>query len=412
MRSDLDSLMQQHGVDVILITGAAMHNPAMVYMTGVAHVTAADLLKKRGQEPVLFYNGMERDEAANTGLNTRPYSSFPYRELYQASGGDPARLLALRYKRMLAEAGVESGKLVLYGMIDAGLAHAVFSQLQRELPGLEIVGDLREELILAAMLTKDADEVERIRRMGEITVGVVGRIADWLSGHASRDGALVEPDGRPLTLGDAHRRINLWLAEAGAENPENTIFAIWHDAGVPHSLGNPKDVLRLGETIVFDIFPCEAGGGYFYDFTRTWCLGYAPDEAQRLYEDVFSVYRQLESELKMGVSCALIQQRACELFEAQGHPTMLHTPQTEIGFPHGLGHGVGINIHERPWFRLQGPTQDSLQPGNVFTLEPGLYYPERGLGVRLENTYYATPQGSFEILVDYPMDLVLPVRQK
>ena len=411
MRSDLDGLMQEHNVDAILVTGAAMHNPAMVYLTGVVHVTHGDVLKKRGAEPILFYNGMERDEAARSGLKTQPYSSFPYREFYQQAGGDPARVLALRYKAMLAQAGIQSGKLVIYGVIDAGLAHSVFTQLGRELPGLEITGDLREELLLEAMLTKEADEVERIRRMGKITTGVVGRVADWLTSHASRDGVLVTADGQPVTIGDAHARINLWLAEAGAENPEATIFAIGRDSGIPHSLGTPDDLLRLGQTIVFDIFPCEAGGGYFYDFTRTWCLGYAPDETLKLYEDVLAVYRQLESELRIGASCAAVQRRACELFEARGHPSLLNSPATDIGFPHGLGHGIGLQIHERPWFRLEGATSDVLLPGSVFTLEPGLYYPERGLGVRLENSLYATRQGTFEVLADYPMDLVLPVRQ-
>ena len=91
---------------------------------------------------------------------------------------------------------------------------------------------------------------------------------------------LIGRDGEPVTIGQVKGLINLWLAERGAENPEGTIFAIGRDAAVPHSSGNPSDILRLGQTIVFDIYPCEAGGGYFYDFTRTWCLGYAPDDVQ------------------------------------------------------------------------------------------------------------------------------------
>ena len=205
-------------------------------------------------------------------------------------------------------------------------------------------------------------------------------------------------------------RINLWLAEGGAETPEGTIFAIGRDAGVPHSVGNPSDPLRLGQTIVFDIFPCEAGGGFFYDFTRTWCLGYAPDEAWQLYEQVRTVYQQLCSEIKTNTPCNTYQKRACQLFEAQGHATILNTPMTENGFVHGLGHGVGLNIHERPWFRFNGSSEETLKPGSVFTLEPGLYYPEKGMGVRLEDTFWVRMDGSIEMLVDYPLDLVLPVR--
>jgi Xaa-Pro aminopeptidase len=179
---------------------------------------------------------------------------------------------------------------------------------------------------------------------------------------------------------------------------------------VPHSSGNPADVLRLGRTIVFDIFPCEAGGGYYYDFTRTWSLGYATDEVQSVYEHVLSVFQQVNSELVMGAPYGIYQRRVCELFEGFGHPTIMSNPETEAGYVHGLGHGLGLRIHERPFSRIENPPEERLDPGTVMTLEPGLYYPERGLGVRLENTLWVRPDGVIETLVEYPLDLVLPVR--
>jgi Xaa-Pro aminopeptidase len=213
-----------------------------------------------------------------------------------------------------------------------------------------------------------------------------------------------------LTIADVKSRINLWLAEAGAENPEGTIFAIGRDAGVPHSSGNPADTLRLGQSIVFDIFPCEAGGGYFYDFTRTWSLGYATDELQALYEDVRSVYNRVMGELRYGAHCKDYQKLTCDLFEAQGHPTVQTNPQTQEGYVHSLGHGLGLHVHERPSFGANSPPDDVLAAGVVITVEPGLYYPERGMGVRLEDTVWVRPDGQFEILADYPLDLVLPVK--
>ena len=129
-------------------------------------------------------------------------------------------------------------------------------------------------LFMKAMETKDAVEVKRIRKMGTVTTEVVRRTAEYLTSREIRpDEVLLKEDGTPLTIGDVKARINLWIAELGGENPEGTIFAIGRDVGVPHSAGTPSDLLRLGQTIVFDIYPCEAGGGYFYDFTRTWSLG-------------------------------------------------------------------------------------------------------------------------------------------
>jgi Xaa-Pro aminopeptidase len=412
MKTDLDALMQARGIDALWIVGPADHNPAMVYFTGVVHVSSADLIKKRGEPPILFYNSMERDEAARTGLPTRDLEDYSLVKLLEQTGGDLLEAVVKRYQQMLSDQGLTSGRIALYGKVDAGEALAVFTALQRAMPGLEIVSQPGNSLLLSAMATKSPSELEHIRRMGQVTVDVVGQVADFLTSHRVRDGALVKVDGSPLTIGEVKSRINLWLAERGAENPEGTIFAIGRDSAVPHSAGNPLDLLRLGQTIIFDIYPSEAGGGYFYDFTRTWCLGFAPDEALSLYEDVLSVYRQVSGSLRAGTPCKQYQALTCELFENRGHPTVVSNPGTQVGYVHGLGHGVGLNIHERPFFSLIPGEEDVLPAGAVVTIEPGLYYPERGLGMRLEDTYWVRPDGKAEVLAEYPVDLVLPVRPK
>ena len=410
MKSDIDSLMENNNIDALLVTGPAQHNPPMYYLTGGGHLTHADLIKKRGEEAVLFYNSMERDGAAQTGLATKNLDEYRLFELLKQTNGDVVKAKVKRYQKMLADLELTTGRMAIYGEIDAGAAYAIFSGLQQAMPGMTIVGEADNSLLLQAMATKDSDEVERIRRMGQITTQVVGKVAEFITSHKVKNEVLVKSDGHPLTIGDVKTRIDLWLAERGAENPKGTIFAMGRDAGVPHNSGNPADALRLGQTIIFDIFPCEAGGGYFYDFTRTWCLGYATDEALQLYEDVYSVYQQIMSELQPGEHCPKYQRRACELFEARGHPHILNDPQTQEGYVHSLGHGLGLNVHERPWFGLNASPEDRLDPGSVFTIEPGLYYPERGLGVRLEDTVWVRPDGKMEVLAEYPLDLVLPVK--
>ncbi len=410
MKTDLDRLMQENNLDAILITGPAQHNPAMVYMTGGGHVSSADLIKRRGQTPVLFYNPMERDEAAKSGLITKNLMDYNFSELLSQCDGDYQRAIAKRYQLMLGDVGANKGNIALYGRSEIGTFYAIFSALQREMPEINLVGEINNSVLMQARMTKDKTEVERIRKMGEVTTQVVGMVADYITSQQARDGMMVRPNGDPLTIRDVKQRINLWLAERGAENPEDTIFAIGRDAGVPHSSGNPDDVLKLGQTIVFDIYPCEAGGGYFYDFTRTWCLGFAPDEVLALYETVLTAYNQMSSQLQAGKPFKEYQDKVCELFSNLGHPTIKEDPQTQIGYVHSLGHGIGLNIHERPWSGINSDDQDRLIPGAVFTLEPGLYYPDKGMGVRLENSLWVRPDGSMEVLADYPMELVLPVK--
>jgi Xaa-Pro aminopeptidase len=411
MKNHLDDILQAKNLDALLITGPTDHNPPMVYLTGLHHLSDADLIKKRGEAPVIFHHAMERDEAAQTGLTTRDYSIYKFKELLKEFNGDHIQAAVARYQHMLTDLGLTSGRMAIIGKMDAGEAYAIFSGLREALPDLDLIGGARNSVLLEAMATKDEQEVERIRHIGHITTEVVGQVADFLASHRVKDEVLVKADGTPLTIGEVKSRINLWLAERGAEAPEGTIFAIGRDAAVPHSAGNPTDYLRLGQTIVFDIYPCEAGGGYFHDFTRTWCLGYAPDPVLALYEDVLNAYRQITGELRQGELCKVYQQRTCELFEAKGHPSIQSDPQTQTGYVHSLGHGVGLNIHERPWFGLGASDADILEPGVVVAIEPGLYYPEQSMGVRLENTLYAAPDGKMEVLTEYPLDLVIPMHR-
>jgi Xaa-Pro aminopeptidase len=408
MKSDLDQLMEEQDLDAILVTGPAQHNPPMVYLTGPIHMTGGDLIKKRGSEPVLFYHPMERDEAAKTGFTTKNIADYRFDALLKTAQGNILQATILRYQKMLTEAGLSSGRIAVFGKMDAGSSYAVFSGLSEKLPDLEIVDQLGDSLLLQAMATKDSDEIDRIRGMGKVTVSIVGKVAEFLRSHKSKNHFLVKPDGEPLRVGDVKTKINLWLAEAGVENPEGTIFAIGRDAGVPHSSGSPDDILELGKTIIFDIFPSEAGGGYFYDFTRTWCLGYAPDAVIKLFEDVSNVYQKIISELQVNSLCYTYQDRTCELFSEMGHKTIKDDPKIQEGYVHSLGHGVGLNIHEYP--RMSSNFKnDRLTPGSVVTIEPGLYYPENGMGVRLEDTVWVRPDGEFEILAEYPYELVLPI---
>jgi Xaa-Pro aminopeptidase len=412
MKTDIDSILEANHLDALLITGPTQHNPAMVYFTGMVHVTNADLVLPRGKPGTLYHGSMEREEAAKTGFKTRSYTLYPYSDYLTRAHNDRILAIGLRYAQMLKDAGVTHGRVALYGQTEVGPSFAAFNALQKAMPEIELVGFLSDEIVMKAMETKSAEEIARIRHMGQVTTAVVAETADFLSGRKVKDDMLYGEDDQPLTIGTVKSKIDLWLAERGAENPEGTIFSIGRDAGVPHSNGNPTDILRLGQTIVYDIFPCEAGGGYFYDFTRTWCLGYAPDEVQKLYEQVLAVHEGAVKALKPGQDFADSQRWACEQFAAMGHATIMQNLATEEGYVHSLGHGIGLHIHEKPFSSMGAEVKDRLLPGSVFTIEPGLYYPSRGMGIRLEDSYWLNPNGHFEVLADYPLDLVLPVKKQ
>jgi Xaa-Pro aminopeptidase len=411
MKSDLDDLMLARNFDAILVFGDAENNPPMTYLTGGGHVTAATLIKKRGNEPVLFCNAMERDEAAKSNLKVRLYDEYPWQDLHKEANGDYALMAALRLKNIFTDLSIQ-GRVGLYGHTEIGGMFSTLNHFQRILPSVELVGETRENsLFMYAMETKDETEVARIRKMGKITTEVVGLTAEYLTSRSvNSDEVLLDEEGFPLKLGIVKGKINLWLAERGAIPSEGIIFSIGRDAGVPHSQGNPDDLMRLGQTIVFDIYPQEQGGGYFYDFTRTWSLGYAKPDAQKLYNQVYSAYNQLVENLDLNAKFKDYQVMTCDIFEKDGHPTQRTHKAPLEGYFHSIGHGVGLNIHERPWSGLTATDDNMLKPGVIMTIEPGLYYPEQGMGFRIEDSFWVRPDGMIERLAEYPYDFVLPMK--
>jgi len=402
MKSDLDNLMQERNLDAIMVLGNAEHNPPMYYLTGGGHVRDALLLKKRGEQAVIYCNAMEREEAEKSGLVVMPTRLGAIDELLKNSIG------IFEERRLLA------GRVGVYGTFDVGTTMRLMDTLKNALPDVEFMSELKDESIfMYAMETKDEGEVARIRRMGKVTTEVVGKVAEFLTSHTvNQDEALIKEDGAPLTIRDVKNKIALWLAERGTADVEGSIFAIGRDAGIPHSVGNPDDVLRLGKTIVFDIFPAETGGGYFYDFTRTWSLGYATPDAQQLYDEVKAVYEKVVENIDLNVDFREYQKMVCDEFGRNGHKTPMNTEGALTdGYVHSLGHGVGLNLHERPISRHTAGNDNRLKSDVVITIEPGLYYPEKGMGARIEDSYWVRPDGKVELLAEYPYDFVLPMKK-
>ena len=222
MKSDIDRLMEEAGLDALLVLGPTSYNPNMVYFTGRIHLTSGYLIKKRGQDPILFHQSMERDEAASTGFETKDLGDYDLNELMKESAGDRRGAAVLRYARVFDEFEVQ-GRVGLYGKVELGPDLGTLRRVEDALPNVEFVGELEPVSVLAkARATKDADEVERIRQMGQITTAVVADVAGFLTAHRHSNGHLVNREGEVLTIGEVKRRINLWLAMRGAENPEGT----------------------------------------------------------------------------------------------------------------------------------------------------------------------------------------------
>ena len=311
------------------------------------------------------------------------------------------------WQALLAGNEINGGRVGIYGSGDLNVYLEVFRAFDRDASDYELVGETGSTLFDEAMQTKDADEIARIQSVADRTNAVIRETWDYIAGHRAEGETVVNGDGKPLTIGDVKRFIRRALVERGLEDT-GMIFAQGADAGYPHSRGADDDELVQGQSIVFDLFPRELGGGYHHDMTRTWCIGYAPDEVQTAYEQVMEAFDRAIETTKAGVQGSVPQEAVLDYFEGLGHPTQRSAPGTQAGYVHSLGHGVGLHIHEPP--RMGHIVSNELKKGSVITIEPGLYYPERGFGVRVEDMVYIDTDGSIVTLTDFPKDLVLPLK--
>ena len=174
-------------------------------------------------------------------------------------------------------------------------------------------------------------------------------------------------------------------------NSFNTIIASGENGSLPHAIpGNRK--LRKGDMITMD-FGCIFNG-YMSDMTRTVALGQPSETMKKVYDTVFEAQALGVSILAPGRICSDIDKQVRDFIDAAGY---------EGRFGHGLGHSVGIDIHENP--RLSKTCHETVEVGHVLTVEPGIYLPGIG-GVRIEDTCLVVP-GGCEPLTTAPKALTI-----
>ena len=405
MKSDLDRLMEERGIDALMTLPGENEDPYRTYLANGVDF-AGLVVKKRGVPPVLVSNPMERDEAARSGLTVYTYEDFGLTQLRAEHSGEPGKATTEWYCRILDKTGAW-GKVGIYGRGDINGALRTIRLLEKTFGDrIEFITEPAYQTVFdTAYETKDPDEITHLREVGRRASATMRAAREWVASHRAGDGVVIKADGAPLLIGDVKRFVRQRLFEQNLEDPEEMILSQGRDSAVPHSKGDDSAPIRLGETIIFDLFPRQPRG-YFHDMTRTWCVGYASPDVQAIYDTVKEAYRRSFEMCRPGVLTSAVQEMVCEYFESLGHPTVLNTPGTQDGYVHSLAHGLGMNVHEAPYFRSHS-SKHTLQPGNVFTIEPGLYYPDRGYAVRIEDTVYLNDAGVLETLTDCPYVLVI-----
>ncbi len=214
------------------------------------------------------------------------------------------------------------------------------------------------------------------------------------------DGILRDAEtGKKVKSADIRRAIETFLIRHGAM-PAHTIVACGREGADPHNVGH--GFIRANQTIIIDIFPRLLATGYWGDMTRTYVKGKAGPDIKKLYNAVRAGQDIGLSMVANGVDGMNIHAAITDYFDKQGFPTKIIRGK-QTGFFHGVGHGVGLEIHEAPRISTKS---DILKSGQVVTVEPGLYYPSLG-GVRLEDMVVVRDSGC-DNLTNHKRQLEIP----
>jgi Xaa-Pro aminopeptidase len=256
--------------------------------------------------------------------------------------------------------------------------------------GVELTVD--DGLFVLRRRIKTAAEIEGIRR--------AQKAADAAMGTAA---ALIRELRPGLTSEEVRAAMQAVAEEHGCELPDDVIVSHGAQAALGHESGFGP--IGAGEPVVVDIWPRDKASRCWADMTRTFVAGGGapPAELAEYWKLTRDSLERVYADVGPGVNGRKLFERSSEPYIEAGKPTQLTKAPGEVlqdGYFHGLGHGVGLEVHERPNLGRLG---DDLIPGDVITLEPGCY--RRGFGgCRLEDLVLITEDG-YETLTNFPYDL-------
>jgi Xaa-Pro aminopeptidase len=372
----------------VLILGDSIRSPEMRHEVPVVVPDPFLYVERNGSRHVVVSPfEVERIHGQN-GIQPHPVEEYGWDELV-AQGLPLEEVELATFVRAVRELGVESA------VVPPTFPVSLADRLRAE--GIELAPD--RDVFVRRRRVKTPAELEGIRRAQRGAEAGMDAARDLFRRVEERNGSLVV-DGEPLTC----ERVKLAIQQVFTDRDlvaDEFIASHGPQTAVGHELGHGE--IKSGEPIVLDLWPRDRASSCYADMTRTFAIGEPPDELAEYQRLVHEALQRALAAVKPGVAGRDVYVIVCELFHEHGYKTGLHKQEGEVledGFHHGLGHGVGLEVHEQPWLsRYPG----ELVAGDVITLEPGLYRAGWG-GCRLEDLVLVTEDGG-ELLTQYPYDL-------
>ena len=371
----------------VLIFADSMGNAAMRHEVPVP-VPDPFLYVERNGDRHAVVTSFEISRLEPAGITAHPFEEFGYDELL-AQGLPRREVLLQTLENAVAQLAVKQA------VVPADFPLLLADRLRAK--GVALTADY--EHFSQRRRVKNETELEGIRNAQRGTEAAMAAAREMLRRAEAANGTLTL-DGEPLTS----ERIKSRLVEVFNEHnlvADEFIVAHGGQAASGHNMGSGP--IAPGEAVVVDLFPRDRETGCYADMTRTFVVGDIPEELSDYHKHVYEALQRSLEAVKPGAEGSAVYRLVCDVFHDAGYPTQLSKQPGQVlssGFFHGLGHGVGLEVHEPPWLS-RDPSK--LVAGDVITLEPGLYREGFG-GVRLEDLVLVTEDGA-ENLTDFPYDL-------
>ena len=375
--------------DAVLIYGDSFRSADMRHAVPLG-VPDPFLYAERNGDRHVFSNSMEAARLQELGLfDVHVEEELGVDELVE-SGVEPRELTAQLALRAVASLGLE--RATVPENFPVWLADRLRAQ------GVEL--DVDQELFDDRRRAKTAAQLEGMKRAQRAAEAAMDACRELLRRAEIRGDELLL-DGKQLTVERVKADMSMVFA-AHDTTADEYIVAPGAQGAVGHDMGSGP--IRPSTPLVVDIFPRDNASAVYTDMTRTFVVGDVPEDVREWHRLCKEALDKAVAEISAGVEARAVFDLTCDIFEAAGEPTQRTKQPGETlgdGFFHGLGHGVGLEVHEEPSMgRLANKT---LVAGDVVTVEPGLYRAGYG-GVRLEDIVLVTENGA-EVITDYRYDL-------
>ncbi|MFW9944025.1 MAG: M24 family metallopeptidase [Candidatus Sifarchaeia archaeon] len=377
MLDDLNALMGKYGIDALFTAGSTFKMNDLFWLTGFRSGDEIVFIQNINDKPVVAagFHTLSRVQKESRIKTTHDVTDVFLKLMKENKR--PDENLDVIFDDILRS--VFTGKTI-------GIPDDTSSKVYETVLNLGYDVKVVSDIMMDARATKSESETRAIRKAGDATTSAISKVMEMVKDSEVGPKKTLMYEGKPLTVKDVKLTLEHFLLDQGAHCAEDTILAVGDKGFDWHYLGAPEDELKAEVPIILDVFPRLKMERYIADVTRTFVKGSVSEKVRHMFESVKAAADSSVDALTDGAKIDDVNLACAETLKKAGYDSRRLNPTASEGMTHGLGHGIGLAVHEGPSMYQR---ENHFAVGNVMAIEPGVYFKEIG-GVRIENDYAVT----------------------